>query len=74
MLWLQPYNFQVEYRTGKFNHVPDAVTRSPIPTDSNEVIPSNPCSLVSLAPSLLFSTVLGDSRTGPSAVILEPTT
>ena len=37
ILRLQPYNFEVEYRPGKFNHVPDAVSRSPIPTDPNEI-------------------------------------
>ncbi len=37
ILQLQPYNFEVEYRPGKFNHVLDAVPRSPIPTDPNEI-------------------------------------
>jgi hypothetical protein len=37
ILRLQPYNFEVEYRPDKFNHVPDAVSRSPIPTDPNEI-------------------------------------
>jgi hypothetical protein len=37
ILRLQPYNFEVEYRPGKFNHVPDAVSRSPTPTDPNEI-------------------------------------
>jgi hypothetical protein len=37
ILRLQQYNFTVEYRPGKYNLVADAVSRSPVPSGSDDL-------------------------------------